>query len=269
VSLLDLLSGPHDAAKKVPGVVIGIVAAVDEAAARVKLKFPVLNEEDESDWARIVVLMAGDQAGAYCLPEVGDEALCAFEHGDIRYPYVLGFLWGKDKPPEAKRQKRLIQSRSGHKILLDDTDGAGAITITTSAGMSIKLEDQPGTVTVETAGGIHMQMADKPGSLELATAGGISVELKDQPGSATVATKSGVSVKLSDAPPGVTIDASAAGKVAITCLQADVTAPAGVTFNTPKATFAGMITALMVQTQVLQSQAVISPSYTPGAGNIL
>src|SRR3712207_8369590 len=59
-------------------------------------------------------------------PEVDDEVLVAFEHGDPRYPYVLGALWnGRDKPPEANadggNNKRLIKSRSGLTILLDDT----------------------------------------------------------------------------------------------------------------------------------------------------
>lgn len=327
MSLLDLMS--RDSGwdeKKVPGVIIGIVTKVDEETARVKLKFPVLNEEDESDWARIATLMGGDGAGTFYLPEVGDEALCAFEHGDIRFPYVLGFLWGKDKPPEKKQPKRLIKSRSGNQILLDDTKDETAIVITTKGGMTIKLEDKPGTLTVQSAdgmsikmedkdgkltvatkggismkmedkpgsltvatnGGITMKMEDKPGSLSLATAGGMNVKMEDKPGSVTVATAGGTSVKLSDtpagvtvatpmgvaikwsdAPPGLTIDASAAGKVAINCLQAEVNAPAGINFNTPKATFAGMLSAMMIQTQIMQSQAVISTSYTPGAGNML
>ena len=34
------------------------------------------------------------------LPDVDDEVLVGFEHGDIRRPYVLGGLWnGVDKPP--------------------------------------------------------------------------------------------------------------------------------------------------------------------------
>ena len=287
MSLLDLLTS-SDNTKKVPGVVIGIVSAVDEKTARVKLKFPVLNEEDDSDWARIAVMMAGDQAGAYYLPEVGDEALCAFEHGDIRFPYVLGFLWGKDKPPASKQPQRLIKSRSGHQILLDDTedktsititsksgitikldDAAESLTVETKGGLALKLEDQPGTLTVETPSGTNIQLEDKPGNISLTTPGGTTVQLQDKPATVAVSTPMGVTIKATDAPPGVTIDASAAGKVAINCLMADVTAPAGITFNTPKATFAGILTAMLVQTQVLQSQAVISPSYTPGVGNIL
>jgi len=67
---------------------------------RVKVKFPWLSDEHESWWARIATPMAGGGRGAYFLPEVNDEVLCAFEHGDVRFPYVVGALWnGKDAPP--------------------------------------------------------------------------------------------------------------------------------------------------------------------------
>ena len=64
------------------------------------------------------------------LPEVDDEVLVGFEHGDIHRPYVIGALWnGKDQPPlqvseavgDGKVNKRVIKSRSGHTITLDDT----------------------------------------------------------------------------------------------------------------------------------------------------
>jgi hypothetical protein len=35
----------------------------------------------------------------YALPEVDDEVLVAFAHGDTRSPYVIGSLWKGDKPP--------------------------------------------------------------------------------------------------------------------------------------------------------------------------
>jgi len=38
--------------------------------------------------------------GAGFLPEVDDEVLVAFAHGDMRSPYFIGSLWNdKDKPP--------------------------------------------------------------------------------------------------------------------------------------------------------------------------
>ena len=52
----------------------------------------------------------------------------------MNYPYVLGALWnGEDEPPETnsdgKNNIRLIKSRSGHVIRLNDEDGKEKIEI--------------------------------------------------------------------------------------------------------------------------------------------
>jgi len=128
-------------AERIFGVVIGIVSNNQDpdGLARVKVTFPWLSESEESHWARIVSFMAGENRGAYFLPEVGDEVLLAFEHGDINRPYVIGALWnGVDKSPasndDGNNNVRVIQSRSGHKIRLDDTDGSEKIEIIDKKG---------------------------------------------------------------------------------------------------------------------------------------
>ena len=96
-----------------------------EGWGRVKVKFPTLTEEHESNWARVVALGAAKQRGFDCLPEVNDEVLVGFEHGDIHRPYILGGVWnGKDNPPEAiddtvtggKVRLRTIKTRPGHTL---------------------------------------------------------------------------------------------------------------------------------------------------------
>jgi len=134
----ELLS-PKNGNKR--GVVIGIVTnnSDPDGLGRVKVKFPTLPGNEESHWARLVTLMAGNGRGIEFIPEVNDEVLVAFEHDDTNRPFILGSLWnGKDKPPEGsdklvsstgKVEKRIIRSRSGHTITLDDTDGAEKISI--------------------------------------------------------------------------------------------------------------------------------------------
>jgi uncharacterized protein involved in type VI secretion and phage assembly len=144
MNLLDLLAdseGREAFAKRILGVVAGVVTNNQDpdGLGRVKVKFPWLSDEEESAWARVAAPMAGAQRGFYFLPEVEDEVLVAFEHGDARFPYVLGALWnGKEKPPEAngdgKNNVRSIKSRSGHIIRLDDTDGAEKIEIIDKSG---------------------------------------------------------------------------------------------------------------------------------------
>ena len=66
------------------------------------MKFPALSESEESWWARIVTPGGGQQAGLMMMPQIEDEVLVGFEHGDLRRPYVLGGLWGpRATPPTA------------------------------------------------------------------------------------------------------------------------------------------------------------------------
>jgi uncharacterized protein involved in type VI secretion and phage assembly len=138
------------------GVVVGIVTNNQdpEQMGRAKVNFPWLDSNDESYWARIATFMGGKERGAYFLPEIGDEVLVSFEHGDVHQPYILGSLWnGQDKPPETnsdgKNNKRIIKSRSGHKIILDDTQGNEKVEILTNAGHAIVLDDSSGNEKIE------------------------------------------------------------------------------------------------------------------------
>ena len=86
----------------VAGPVVGIVTNNEDPGGlgRVKLFLPWPSDENETDWARVCTPMAGKERGIFFLPEVEDEVLVVFEHGDPRRPVVLGGLWnGVDKPP--------------------------------------------------------------------------------------------------------------------------------------------------------------------------
>jgi outer membrane protein OmpA-like peptidoglycan-associated protein len=101
---------------------------------RVKLKFPWLAEQDTSFWARIAVPMGGSGRGTYVLPEIDDQVLVVFEHGDINRPIVVGALWSKQQEPveanqSGKNNTKLIKSRCGHRIIFDDKQGAEKIII--------------------------------------------------------------------------------------------------------------------------------------------
>lgn len=150
--------GREAQASRVAGVVIGIVTNNQDpdGLGRVKVKFPWLSDADESGWARVAAPMAGKGRGIYFLPEVDDEVLVAFEHGDVRFPYVVGSLWnGKDAPPakndDGKNNIRVIQSRSGHVIRLTDEDGQEKIEIVDKSGKnSLVLDTAQNTLTLTT-----------------------------------------------------------------------------------------------------------------------
>ncbi|MCM8596517.1 phage baseplate assembly protein V [Accumulibacter sp.] len=146
----------RDAGSRISGVVVGVVTNNQDpdGLGRVKLRFPWLSDADESFWARIATPMAGSGRGAFFLPEVDDEVLVAFEHGDLRFPYVLGALWNaSDKPPadngDGKNNLRLIRSRSGHLIRLSDEDGQEKIEIIDKSGKnSVVFDTANNTITI-------------------------------------------------------------------------------------------------------------------------
>src|SRR5688572_28993399 len=83
------------------GVAEAIVTDVNdpEQEGRVKLKYPLFDDNTVSDWARVRQLYAGKGYGTFFIPEVDDEVLVAFVHGDMKMPIVLGGLYnGSDKP---------------------------------------------------------------------------------------------------------------------------------------------------------------------------
>jgi phage baseplate assembly protein V len=159
-----------------------------EKLGRIRLKFPWLSDTDESDWVRVAAPMAGNDRGVFFLPEVGDEVLVGFVQGDMHVPIVLGGLWGgKDKPPatneDGKNNLRLVKSRSGHVIRLDDTDGAEKIEVIDKSGKnSVTIDTQSNTITIKAVTDLVLEAENGKVSIK-----GASVEV--------TATKQGVKVE--------------------------------------------------------------------------
>jgi phage baseplate assembly protein V len=158
---------PNDTAGRFGGVAMAIVTnnKDPDGLGRVKVKLPWLADQVESDWARVVTPMAGKERGLYCLPEVDDEVLVAFEHGRPDSLYVLGGLWnGKDKPPESnadgKNDVRALKSRSGHVIRLTDKSGAETIEIVDKTGKnSIVISTKDNTITISADADVAVKSA--------------------------------------------------------------------------------------------------------------
>jgi phage baseplate assembly protein V len=149
------------------GVVEAIVANVTddpEHECRVTLRFPFFDGATaETDWCRVAQPYAGNGYGAVFVPEEGDEVLVAFVHGDMRFPIVLGGLYnGVDKPPTdrtASRDQKMIRTKHGHQVVLDDSQGQEAIRITTAGGHELILDDASGTVAI-TGNGVKITLDD-------------------------------------------------------------------------------------------------------------
>jgi len=186
----------------------------DQNMGRVKLKYPWLAGDVESGWARVLGVGAGDERGLYWLPEVNDEVLVAFEHGDVNRPLVIGSLWnGVDKPPTAvseavkngKVRARTLKTRRGHALTFVDDDGV--------------------QVCLETAGGHILLLDDENSLVELKTQGGITLKLNDQDASVTLNCQGNLKIEAQQAvtiQAGSNLDISANGNVAIKGAKIDL-----------------------------------------------
>jgi uncharacterized protein involved in type VI secretion and phage assembly len=170
-----------------------------EDQGRVKLKYPWLANDVESDWARVVGAGAGQERGFYCLPEVNDEVLVAFEHGDVNRPLVLGGLWnGVDAPAvpvgqairDGKVHTRAFRTRSGHTLTLVD-DAEAKVQLETSGGHSLLLDDENTLIELKTSGGVVLTLNDADGSVTVACQGKLSLEAQQD-----ISLKAGTALNL-------------------------------------------------------------------------
>ncbi len=99
-----------------------------EKLGRVKVRLPWLDkgDVDQTHWAQLVTPMEGNKFGWYTLPDIDDVVVVMFIAGDTTQPVVLGGVWStKDNSPEpnedGKNNFRGYRSRSGHRLLLDDS----------------------------------------------------------------------------------------------------------------------------------------------------
>lgn len=209
---------------------LAIVSSLDDPDGRNRVQVRLIgadgSERQEAPlWARVVCPFAGSDRGAFLMPDVEDEVLVVFQGGDPRFPLVMGGLWNGTSPPPAALRGgtntlKVIRSRRGVTLTLDDSDGQERFTVETPGGQRLTLSDGPGTITIEDSNG---NSASFEGS-------------------------------------GVSLAASA--KVTVQASTVEVSAGL-VTVDAGMSKFSGV-----VKCDTLITNAVVSSSYTPGAGNV-
>lgn len=211
------------------GVVIGLVEDLDDPdnLDRIKVTFPWLADSVKSYWARQARLMAGENRGTHFMPEKGDEALVAFEHGDARFPYIIGFLWnGIDTPPNSDidRHVRRIRTTTGHKMDFDDRGGKEAVTITTQGKHVADLNDANKQIKISTTKSHVVNLDDGHQKIEIISTGGHSVTLDDQALTVTVKSAGGHTITLDDTQHTVSVQTTAQQSVVLSDAAQSVTA---------------------------------------------
>lgn len=148
-----------------PALVADIKDPDNQGRVKVTLPWaPDLGGAKYEAWARLATLMGGNNRGSWFVPDVNDEVLVAFEGGDPRRPYVIGSLWnGSDKAPESmdgagNNYKKILRSRNGVKITLDDQDGQEKLILETPGGQKVTLKDGPGAVEIVDSNGNSVKL---------------------------------------------------------------------------------------------------------------
>jgi uncharacterized protein involved in type VI secretion and phage assembly len=166
ISELDVQRKPvlHEGVARWYGVYVAHVIDIKdpESQGRVKVMLPWAPDADIGRyevWARVATFFAGNHRGSWFMPDVEDEVLIAFDGGDLHRPFVLGSLWkGGDQTPETmdaagRNYRKVIRSRNGVQVTLDDQDGQERLVLETPGGQQITLKDGPGSIEVVDSNG--------------------------------------------------------------------------------------------------------------------
>jgi uncharacterized protein involved in type VI secretion and phage assembly len=196
-SLTELLTPASKPGWDAKGVQVAVVTQNEDPdnLGRVRVRYPELGEQTEGWWARIASPGSGKDRGLLMTPLVDDEVLVAFEHGDVRRPYVIGALWnGKDTPGD------LVQKDGSFRLRSSETIGIKA-----DKKMNMEAEEE---LTVKVGQG--SAEVKKDGTIE---AKGKDVTIKGS-GSITIEAQGSLTIKA-----GSSLDIKASGTVSISGAQ--------------------------------------------------
>lgn len=151
----------------ISGLQIGVVVQLQsdpDGQDRILVRIPVIDSNASGIWTRVASLDAGNDRGAFFMPEIGDEVIIGFINDDPRDAIVLGMLHSSNKPApitpsDANNEKGFTTRSKMHlsfnddtKKIVIDTPGGNSITIDEQS-MKIEIKDQnQNKITMDTSG---------------------------------------------------------------------------------------------------------------------
>jgi Rhs element Vgr protein len=151
----------------VQGLYNGIVKKIYEdpdSQYRILVEAPLFNAKGKGIWARLTNFYATSGAGAFFMPEVGDEVVLGFLNEDPRFPVILGSLYSssKHKPfkelsPNKKNSKKAIVSKEAIYIEFDDENKV--FTIMTPGKNQAIFSDKDKKITIKDQNNNTIEMA--------------------------------------------------------------------------------------------------------------
>ena len=170
----------------VNGLQIGVVVSNEDPddEDRVRVRMPLVNNDEDGTWARVASLDAGNERGFFFRPEIGDEVVLGFLNDDPRHAVILGMLHSSANPAPLKgsddNHEKLYQSREKLKLYFNDDKKiasletpAGNVLTLSEDDQAITLQDQNGNKIEMTSDGIKIESCQ---ALELKAATEIKME---------------------------------------------------------------------------------------------
>lgn len=138
----------------VDGVQIGVVTELEgdpDQEFRIRVRLPLLGNEEEGIWARMVKSYAGSDYGICFHPEIDDEVVVGFLNNDPRKAVIIGMLHSSENPspiePEDDNYQKGIITKSELKVLWDDEKKI--ITVSTPGGNEVVLDDDEKKISMK------------------------------------------------------------------------------------------------------------------------
>ena len=141
------------------GAHLGKVISVKDPQSLGRVQVQLLAADPDAEapiWARVAVPFAGDNFGAFLIPDVGAEVVIVFTANDMDHPIVVGALWnGKTALPESlpadKVDRWAIWGKNGTVIsIVEESKGQEVVEISTPNGATATLTDASGgEITLE------------------------------------------------------------------------------------------------------------------------
>jgi len=137
----------------------------DKGMGRVRVQMFWQTGSEMTPFIRVATSSSGDDRGMYFVPEEGDQVILDFEYGNPDRPYVAATTYhGKAKSTwqcgENKNNLKAIKTRSGHTILLDDTDGKEIIHIHDKKENEIIIDTDKETITIKALKNINIEAGE-------------------------------------------------------------------------------------------------------------
>jgi Rhs element Vgr protein len=121
---------------------------------RILVDVPLFDTNGAGIWARLSNFYSTSGAGAFFLPEVGDEVILGFLNEDPRFPVILGSVYSSSKikpftglEPNEKNTIKAIVSKSGISVEFDDENKIW--TVATPNKNTIIISDKDKKITIK------------------------------------------------------------------------------------------------------------------------